>query len=149
MNLWQMRYFVQICLLERSSRGVRPTQHGEILLDKCKKIINEYDEMVESLEQEIQRDNKTICIGVASILYTDLLKSVLFAFQEDNPDVMFKFIELGSYSCERYLKDNLVDLCIALRPNNANEYRYIPLCETGLVLLLSKKIHLVKEKGLE
>ena len=182
MNLWQMRYFVQICddksitkaaknlyisqqglskaiksiedefqicLLDRSSMGVRPTQHGEILLDKCKKIINEYDEMVESLEQEIQRDNKTICIGVASILYTDLLKSVLFAFQEDNPDVTFKFIELGSYSCERYLKDNLVDLCIALRPNNANEYRYIPLCETGLVLLLSKKIHLVKEKGLE
>lgn len=179
MDLWKMRYFVQICndksitkaaknlyisqqglskaiksiedefqvcLLERSSKGVKPTQHGEILLDKCKKIISEYDEMVESLNQEIQRDNKSICIGVASILYTDLLKSILLAFQEENPEVMFKFIELGSFACERYLKENLVDLCITLRPNIIDKYKYIPLCETGLVLLLSKKNSLSKRK---
>lgn len=107
MDLWKMRYFVQICndksitkaaknlyisqqglskaiksiedefqicLLERSSKGVRPTPHGEILLDKCKKIISEYDEMVETLNQKVKQDNQSICIGIPSILYTDLLK---------------------------------------------------------------------------
>lgn len=179
MDLWKMRYFVQICndksitkaaknlyisqqglskaiksiedefqicLLERSSKGVRPTPHGEILLDKCKMIISEYDEMVETLNQKVKQDNQSICIGIPSILYTDLLKSLLLTFQENNPEVRLKFVELGSFACERNLKDNLVDLCITLRPNCLDTYRYIPICETGLVLLFNKKNSLSKKK---
>lgn len=79
MDLWQMRYFIQICndqsftkaakslyiteqglskaikniedefqtkLFECTSKGVKPTIYGELLLDKSQKILIEYDDMV-------------------------------------------------------------------------------------------------------
>lgn len=181
MELWKMRYFIQVChdqsitkaasnlfisqqglsktikniedefqapLLERSSRGVNPTKYGEILLDKCKMIISEYDDMVKYMNQEIQYDNNSICIGISSILHTDFLKSILYSFQEKNHDVTLKFIELGSYACEEYLKKDWVDFCITLKPTNIRDFKYIPICETGLVLLINKKNPLNEKRNI-
>lgn len=172
MDLWQMRYFIQIYndkslskaaknlyiseqglskaikkiedefqikLFERTSKGVIPTLYGELLLDKSQRILSDYDEMVYSLFNKIQNENKTITIGITNILHTDFLKTIICSFQEEYPGVAIEFFELGYYNCEKHLEDNLVDICFTLKPENMVKFEYIPISTFNLVLLLNKQ----------
>lgn len=172
MDLWQMRYFIQIYndksltkaakhlfiseqglsktiknleeefqipLFERSSKGIMPTKYGEILLEKSQKILSDYDEMITSLNDQLNVRNKTISIGITNILYTDYLKSIINNFLEQYPDTTLEFYELGYYSCEKYLNNGLVDLCFTIKPENTLQYKYIPITNYNLLLLTNKK----------
>lgn len=172
MDIWQMRYFIQmyndksiskaaknlyisqqglsktikniedefqISLFERTPAGIQPTKFGEILLEKSKKILKEYDEMVNVLNHQVNLKNKTLSIGIINMLYTDLLKNIMNQFQEENPDIIFEFYELGYYSCEKYLDDNLIDICFTIRPESLNTFEYIPVSRYKLIILANKK----------
>lgn len=129
----------QISLFERSAKGVKPTIYGEILLQKSQKIINDYDEMVYSLSNKVEFKKKTISIGIANILYTDYIKAILYDFQEEYPDIVLEFIELGSFACEKYLVNNLVDICFTLKPDNALEFNFISVSAFDLILMVNSR----------
>lgn len=129
---------LQVPLFERSVKGVTPTIYGDILLEGSKKIISEYDEMVNSIHNKVQYKKKTVTIGIANILYTDFIKSLLYSFQEEHSDILLEFLELGSYACETYLEENLVDICFILKPDNTVSFDFITISEYDLILMINR-----------
>lgn len=128
-----------IKLFERTSRGIQPTIYGEILFEKSQKMLEEYDEMVDCLNYKLNQKNKTITIGIINMLYTDLLKNIMNKFMEGHPDITLEFYELGYFSCEKHLKDNLVDICLTIKPDNLQNYDYIPVSSYNLIVLANKQ----------
>lgn len=177
MDIYQMRYFIQIyndksltkaaknlyiseqclsktikkieeelhiVLFERSARGLKPTVDGEYLLERSSHILNDYDEMIDTLHRKAQNSSKTITIGISTVLYTERLISYICGFQDEHPEVIIEFYELGSYTCEKYMEENLIDICITLKPDNITHYRFIPFSEYDLILLVNKQNNLSK-----
>ena len=182
MEIWQMRYFIQLCndlsfnkaarnlfisqqglssaikkmedefqitLLERTSKGVKPTIYGEILLEKSHEIINNYDELVNRLNNSIHQKNKTIYIGLTNSIYTDYLKSILYEFQEINSEITLEFIELGYYTCIKNLENNLIDICFTIKPDNPYQFNFISLSTYELVLLSNKQNNISTKSNLK
>lgn len=172
MDIWQMRYFIQIyndksltkaakslyiseqslsktikkieeelhiLLFERSSKGLKPTAEGEYLLERSSRILNDYDEMIDTFHNKSQISNKTIAIGIANVLYTERLISYICGFQEEHPEVIIEFCELGSYTCEKYMEENIIDISITLKPDNIMHYEFIPFSEYNLILLVNRQ----------
>lgn len=135
----------QISLFDRTPKGISPTAYGEIMLCKCQKILSDYDEMIEDLNNHMKLENKTITIGITNILYTDRLKAIMNGFQEKNSDITLEFYELGYYTCEKYLDNNLVDICFTIKPENMFKFRYIPVFQYNLLVLANKKNSLSKK----
>jgi DNA-binding transcriptional LysR family regulator len=128
----------QIPLFERTGKGVIPTVYGKIMLEKSKRILNEYDDMVNALFREAQISNKSISIGIETYLYTSYLKNIIYIFQEKHPDISLEFFELGYYSCEKYLEDNLIDICFTVKPESTAKFDFIPISIFKLKLLTNK-----------
>jgi DNA-binding transcriptional LysR family regulator len=135
---------LQIVLFERSSKGLHPTAEGKFLLERSSHILNDYDEMIDTFHKKTQLSSKTITMGISTVLYTDRLVSYICGFQEKHPEVMIEFHELGSYTCEQYMEENLIDICIALKPDNLMHYKFIPFSEYNLILLVNKQNRLSK-----
>lgn len=139
---------LQIILFERSSRGLKPTVDGEYLVERFNHILNDYDEMIDNFHKKSQSCRKTITIGIATVLYTERLISYLCGFQDEHPEVTIEFYESGSYTCEQYADENLMDICITLKPDNLSHFRFIPFSEYNLVLLANKHNKLSKNSVL-
>lgn len=187
MEIWQMRYFIQvyndksfskasknlyisqqglsktirnmedelqISLFERSSKGVNPTEYGDILLEKTQEIVNIYDQMIEFLHSKTKSKDETISIGVSNILYNDFFATIICNFQEEYPGLKLELIELGSYACEKYLEDNIIDICFAVKPDNNIAFEFIKVSVYDMILLVDRENDLnyktsVKLKDLE
>jgi Transcriptional regulator len=177
MELWQMKYFIQVCndksfskaakklyisqqglskaiktiedefqviLFERSARGVTPTLYGELLYEQAYKILVEYDKMLDLFYKNINSEKGSISIGIPNILHSIFFKTIC-KFQESYPNINFNLIELGSYSCEKKLLDNLVDVCFALKPENLDLFDYIPITLYEMILLVNNDNPLSKK----
>jgi DNA-binding transcriptional LysR family regulator len=129
----------QVPLFERTAKGVSPTIFGELLFEKTQQILSDYDEMISIVQKKLLVKEQTISIGISNLLFTDRLSSIISRFQEDYPNIKLEIIELGSYTCENYLKDNRIDICFAIKPDNLSEFDFIPISVFNLVLFANKQ----------
>lgn len=128
----------QVQLFNRSVKGVEPTTHCMLMVEKCKDILLSYDEMVNCFDQQRLFENKTITIGIINFTYNNRLKKVLVDFQARYPDYIIEFITLGYYECEQYLENNLVDICLTAKRQISKTYEFIPLSDLKFFLFVSK-----------
>lgn len=129
----------QVTLFERTSKGVIPTNNAELLIENSKQIVNSYDEMINKLHQKRKCETKKISIGITNILYNDYFSSIMSNFQKEYPDISLEYYELGTYACEKYLENNVVDVCFTVRPDTALSYNFIPVAVFDMVLLTNKQ----------
>lgn len=179
MEIWQMKYFIQVCddkslskaakslyisqqglsktikniedelqivLFERSTRGVKLTEHGNMLYEKTQSILNDYEAMIYFFHENKVFQDKTITIGITNILYTNCFGNIIYNFQEEYAGIKLELIELGTYACEKYLSENLMDICFAVKPDNSMEYDFIPISTCRMILLVNKNNELSKQE---
>jgi DNA-binding transcriptional LysR family regulator len=115
------------------------------MYDYCKIVVKEYDEMV-GLFNSIKIDNKVIRIGATSLIYSDKLVSIFLEFHDHYPNIKLEFIALGYYDCERYLKNDCIDFCLTIKPDDIVNYRFIPIWRDRFLLYMSKNNHLCRKK---
>lgn len=170
MELWQMRYFIevyneksfskasrnlyisqqglsksiknietefQILLFERTARGIKPTPYGELLFEQSQIIINDYERMINLFHKNINLNRGTISIGMSNMLDSEFFKTI-YNFQEKYPDIKLDLIELGTYSCEKKIDDDLIDICFAVKPDNNVYFDFIPVSVNKMILLVNK-----------
>lgn len=171
MDIWQMRYFIQVYhdksfskasrnlfisqqgisktiknieeelhieLFDRTAKGVKPTIAGQLLYEQTRKIVKHYDQMIELFHNYNQQNQGTISIGMPNILYSDFFETIC-TFQEAYPEIKLNFVELGSFACEKYLSENLIEICFAIKPDNITDFEFIPVYKYNLVLLVNKQ----------
>lgn len=136
---------LKVPLLERTARGVKPTDYGDILFEKSNKLVNEYEKMMDYLYNITKVKKGTISIGLTNILHTDFF-TTFYNFQEEFPEIKFELVELGSYACEKYLEENLIDISFSIRPDNTSTYDFIPISVYEMMVLVNKQNPLCKKE---
>jgi Transcriptional regulator len=139
----------EVVLFERTSKGVILTEFGNLLLEKSEKVIEEFDSMIDFLNEKANLEKMTINIGLPHILYADLFALILCEFNERHKDVNLEIVELGSYACERYMEDDLLDISFAVKPINTDKFGFIHVATSDVVLLVNQNHYLAKKKEVE
>ncbi|MBL4931941.1 LysR family transcriptional regulator [Clostridium paridis] len=139
----------EVELFERTSKGVILTEFGSLLLEKSEKIIEEFDLMLDFLNDKANLQKRTISLGLPNILYSDLFSLIICEFNERHPDVNLEIVELGSYACERYMEKDLLDISFAVKPINASKLGFIPVATSDVMLLVNKNHYLANRKEVE
>lgn len=132
-------------LFYRSPKGVDPTEFGYLLLDKSKKIIEDYDSMLVYLNSISRKKNGSITIGLPHILYTKYFAAIICGFSEKYPEIKLNFVGLGSNESEKYMQDEMLDLAFAVKPVNTDKFVYIPVSASDMMLIVSSKSYLAKK----
>lgn len=171
MEIWQIKYFINVCneksfskaaqslnithqglskaiknledelqspLFDRSSKGVKPTELGRLLLERSEKIVNEFDSMVDFLYDKAKLEKGTITIGLGRSLHPNSLGTLIYEFQDAYPGIKLEIVDVGTGTCERYVEENLLDISFGFKPDNADKFKFIPLFSSNMMLLVNK-----------
>lgn len=140
---------LEISLFDRSSKGVKPTEFGNLLLERSQKIVNEFDLMVDSLYDKGKLEKGTISIGLSHILYTSIFAAIISEFHEKYPHIKLEIFELGDYESEKKIEDDLLDICFTVKPVNTEKFQFIPVCSYDMMLLVNKDNSLAEKSGVK
>lgn len=130
---------LDISLFYRSSKGVVPTEFGNLLLENSKKMVTEFDLMLDFLYDKAKLKKRTISIGLPQILYTHFFATIISEFQEKYPEIKIEIVELGSYECENKTEHNLLDISLVAKPVNSERFQFIPVFSCDMILLVNKE----------
>jgi DNA-binding transcriptional LysR family regulator len=129
---------LELSLLNRSSKGVKPTEFGKLLLERSEKIVSEFDLMVDFLYDKAKLKKGTIFLGLPHLLYTNFFATIIYEFQDTYPDISLEVVELGSYVCEKNIEDNLLDISFGIKTVNSEKFQFISIFSCDMMLLVNK-----------
>lgn len=125
---------LELPLLDRSRRSARVTEAGSIFYEEAKKLISQYQECQQKMEEVRRKDKGRIRIGTLPILAQYHLNGRIRLFSEQNPDVEVIIEELEEPELVRGMEKELYD-CVITRKNmgDLSGYRSYLLAEDKLV----------------
>jgi DNA-binding transcriptional LysR family regulator len=129
---------LQSPLFERSSKGVKPTELGRLLLERSEKIVNEFDSMVDFLYDKAKLKKGIITVGLARSLHPNSLGNLICEFQDAYPEIKLEIVDVGTCACEKYVEENLLDISFTIKTDNTDKFRFIPLFSCNMMLLVNK-----------
>jgi LysR family transcriptional regulator, low CO2-responsive transcriptional regulator len=124
-------------LLDRTGKGVGVTAEGEVLLNRCKKILFELEQASRDLDSLRRWGQTRIRIGAPHSLCHFLIPSVLREFRDCFPRCE-PIIEAGDTSVllDRLLSVDL-DLVVGLKPRGKGDEGYRPMFKDRLAFVVS------------
>jgi len=140
---------LEISLFDRSSKGVKPTEFGNLLLERSQKIVNEFDLMVDFLYDKAKLKKGTISIGLPHLLYTNFFATIICKFQDTYPGIKLEIVELGSYVCEKNIEDDLLDISFAIKPVNTEKIQFIRILSCNMMLLVNEGNYLAQKSAVK
>ena len=99
-------------LFIRTSRGVRLTQEGELMLQYAYKTLAEYRSVQNEIKDMKQLKSGRVIMGVSSFRGSYLLPPVLNAFRLEHPDVKVEIVEQNSMVLEQQLLSGEIDIAL-------------------------------------
>jgi len=102
---------------------VEPTPEGNIMYEGCRRIVDMHDGMMERLSS-VRSQEEVLKIGATDIIYSERFSKNIVNFHESNPNIQMEFVSLGYYDCERYLENDIVDLCITMKLDSLAKYKF-------------------------
>ena len=124
-------------LLDRSGKKVTVTSEGEILLRRCRRILQEIDQATRDLDGLRRWGQTRIRVGAPHSLCHFLIPSVLREFRDCFPRCETN-IDAGDTSMllEKLAQGEL-DLVVGLKPKNHDEESYRPMFHDELAFVVS------------
>jgi len=124
-------------LLDRMGKKVSLTQAGEQLLHHAEKILSEMSEARASLEQLGKWGRARLRIGASPTACQYILPSVLREFKESFPRCLISVEPGDTPEAIELLRNNRIDLALALEPKNEEKMEFHPLFADEMVFLTS------------
>lgn len=129
---------LEISLFYRSSKGVRPTEFGNLLLERSLKIVNEFDLMINFLYDKAKLKKGTISLGLPHLLYNTFFITLICEFQNTYPGIKLEIVEEGSYICEKDIEYNFLDISFGIKTANSEKFQFIPIFSSDMMILVNK-----------
>jgi LysR family nitrogen assimilation transcriptional regulator len=124
-------------LLVRTSRGVTPTQAGEVILEWARGVIQQHKEVRRQLK-ELQKDKPfSLTLGMTSSLTQLLAGPIIEAARESLPALGLKIIEGLSQYIAEWVDGERVDIGLGFGPFDSQTVHSIPLMRDRLFYLSS------------
>lgn len=113
-----------VSLFERVGRNVKLTQIGKSFLTHVKKAMIELDNAKQMVTEYLDPEQGTIKIGYPTSLASHLLPTIISAFREENPKIIFHLKQASYASLIEAVKNGDLDLAfLGPVPTNDNEIK--------------------------
>lgn len=134
-----------LSLLERSRNGVELTSDGLKVLPYVRKIVDDFMQMQDSINEIYEIKTGIIRIGTFSSVATHWMPNIIKAFQKDYPNIEYELLTGDYDEIENWLKDGRVD-CGFLRLPTQGKFDTIFLEDDRLAVVLPKNHPLAKKE---
>lgn len=122
-------------LLDRSVRGVVPTDAGEVVYRRGLQLLAEHGDMLRELDELRGLTRGTLLLGLPQIGASALFAPVFTEYRKRFPGVEIRLVERGSGQLEDILRAGGVDLAVSLLPV-PEDFEWLPVRREPLVALL-------------
>ena len=120
-------------LLQRSSKGVAPTEAGLAFFREAQLALRHTEQAVRSAQQS--RLTGTVSVGLASSTASVLGVPLMSAMRERYPDVRLHLVESMSGHLTAMLNARQLDLAVLFDTDSARRWSVMPLLEEKLFLM--------------
>ena len=111
----------KVVLFERSAgRLLGLTDEGEEFYHAAVKIVEQHEEMMDSLRSGTSKTKGTIRIGIPPFVLSVVFSELVPKLMKENPDIKFEIREVGAYQLEKELILGEIDLAILISPTKVS-----------------------------
>ena len=103
-------------LFVRTSRGVRPTEAGMIMLKYAHATLAEYHRTQDEIQDLKDLKSGSVILGISGFRGSYLLPPVLNAFKLDYPGIRVQIVEQNSMALEQMLLNGEIDVALLVLP---------------------------------
>jgi LysR family nitrogen assimilation transcriptional regulator len=126
---------LHVRLLYRTTRGVMPTEAGEILLNQGEALLEYAQRIRNALEGMSQTPGGTVAIGMPPTIAPALAPLTIDACKKAYPNISLHVIEGFSIFLEQSLRLGKIDLAVLSRNSEFVDLQVTPLAEDEMVLV--------------
>jgi DNA-binding transcriptional LysR family regulator len=136
-------------LLVRTTREVRLTEAGSTFLAGARRTLAELDRARSDAQRAAAGEIGQLRVGFSWSARFETLPTIGRAFRASNPDVSLLTEEMWNARMLPALRSGTIDLAIALCPEVAGEFSYLPIRSEPVVALLAQSHPLARSGELE
>lgn len=138
-----------VILLERSTKKVKLTDAGEIVLHHALHLVQSIENLESELADTLQMGKGHIRMGLPQMFGYNFIPKILAGFHKLYPQVIVQIMEDGARKVEQAVIDGDLDLGIAVLPVNENIFEILPIIEEHLMLVVYPEHHLACRKEID
>ena len=97
-------------LFERRASGLKPTMHGDLLIEHARNTLHEFDVVRSEINEMQGRLAGNIRIATLDSLTLHVLPTAIIAFRKDHPDVTFQIETADPASVTRLVSNDSADI---------------------------------------
>jgi DNA-binding transcriptional LysR family regulator len=128
---------VGITLLERTPKGVKPTEAGQQFLSYAQRILSELKLAERSLDEIREVTTGQVILGVTSASTFSHLAAIIEEYRRLYPRVQLQIVELPTETLVEQVRLGLLDLTLAVLPVEVEELEVEELYSENLRLIVS------------
>lgn len=134
----QLEEELGVLLFKRSSRGVRLTDAGELLLEEARRIFIQLEQTARMVERVGSGKTGRLSLGFVPSATNEVLPPVLYRFQRGFPDVELFLHEMMPDQVVRRLHGRQIDVGFFYLPFDDSALAFRPVSREPLVVALSE-----------
>lgn len=119
----------KVKLLDRHSRGVLPTEAGQVLLDHAQLILRQFEQTRQALENVGREPVGNVAIAVTPTIARNLVPTIISRCHEQVPQVLLSVFEGLSRELIRGVSESRFDICFTSNRREAKTLRLSELFE--------------------
>jgi DNA-binding transcriptional LysR family regulator len=121
-NLTALEKSLGVLLLNRTSKGVAPTEAGLIVLRRARVVDSELRHLIEEMGVQFKGKQKLICVGLSATAEMTLLPMALERFNEKISSIRVSVFGGRSLSNIAALRESKIDFAVGPLPSDQNFY---------------------------
>lgn len=102
-------------LFERTTRSVRLTSAGHVMLRNARPVLDQLDQMLRAVQRAAIGEAGALCIGMAPTAACSPLAEKLYAYRQAHPQIELELREMNSNAMEAALRQRVIDVAL-MRP---------------------------------
>lgn len=125
-------------LIERTPKSVVFTPAGEILMQRVRSLLSDYNDMLTEANELSRKESYTLRLGIASILSSDIFPLIYKDFLPNHSEIKIHLDEDSGLGHIRKLMCEELDMAFNGIPEdlNTDELNAIPVCRREIKLIM-------------
>lgn len=125
-------------LFIRTSRGVRPTESGRLMIEFAYRELSEYHRMRDQIQDVNDLKIGRVIMGISTFRGTFLMPRVLSEFRREYPEIHVEIVEANSMALENMLKNGTIDLALIILPAKTLKHEIEVLMHDEICIITGK-----------
>ena len=127
---------LETSLIDRSSNEFKLTEHGVLLVEKGRYLLDMIGKQEEQIYSRIRGHQGELRIGIPPVILTAYFPSIIYEFQKQNPNISIRVVEAGANTVKERVDNGSVDLGVIIFPFAYPGYHVAPFASSFNVLLV-------------